>query len=80
MGCMFEYCSSLAYINLSNFKTQTVTNIFYMFNNCSSLTNINLSNFNTQNITDMRCMFYNSSSLKMKNAIVKDKNIIKKSK
>ena len=48
-----------------------------MFENCSSLTNINLSNFNTQNVTNMFYMFRDCSTLKIKNVIVKDKNIIK---
>ena len=54
---MFNGCSSLTNINLSNFKTHNVTNMRSMFNGCSSLTNINLSNFNTQNVTNMSYMF-----------------------
>ena len=60
---MFSGCSSLKYINLSNFNTQSVTNMSYTFSGCSSLKNINLSSFNTQSVTDMSFMFYNCSSL-----------------
>ena len=73
---MFNNCSSLININLSNFNTQKVTNMSDMFNNCSSLTNINLSNFNTQNVTNMLCMFNNCKSLKKNGVITNDKNIL----
>jgi len=62
-SCLFRDCSFLIKIDLSNFNTQNVTDMWGMFYNCSSLTNINLSNFNTQNVTDMGNMFYNCSSL-----------------
>ena len=61
---LFSECSSLISIDLSNFKTQNITNMDSMFYNCSSLENIDLSNFNTQNVTDMNFMFYGCSSLK----------------
>ena len=54
---MFFGCWSLTNIDLSNFNTQSVTNMYGMFGGCSSLTNINLSNFNTQNVTNMCAMF-----------------------
>ena len=72
---MFDNCSSLTTINLSNFNTQNVTNMSFMFYHCSSLTNINLSNFNTQNVTNMRDMFYNCYNLEKKNIITTDKQI-----
>ena len=56
---MFNGCSSLTNLNLSNFNTQNVTNMFCMFNGCSSLTNLNLSNFNTQNFIDMSAILKN---------------------
>ena len=61
--CLFRDCSFLVKIDLSNFNTQNVTDMWGMFYNCSSLTNIDLSNFNTQNVNDMGNMFYNCSSL-----------------
>ena len=38
---MFYNCSSLTYLNLSNFNTNNVNNMSYMFYNCSSLTSLN---------------------------------------
>ena len=60
---MFQGCSFLTNIDLSNLNTNNVTNMNGMFYGCSSLTNINLSNFNTNNVTNMGCMFYGCSSL-----------------
>ena len=60
---MFDGCSSLTNINLSNFNTQNVKDMSCMFYGCSSLTNINLSNFNTNNVKDMSHMFSGCSSL-----------------
>ena len=74
---MFDDCSSLTNINLSNFNTQNVTNMSYMFYDCYSLTNINLSNFNTQNVTDMSYIFSGCKSLKKENIITKDNKILK---
>ena len=37
MSAMFDGCSSLTNINLSNFNTNNVTNMSWMFNGCSSL-------------------------------------------
>ena len=64
MSFIFNKCSSLTNINLSNFNTQDVNNMGFMFCKCSSLTNINLSNFNTQNVIHMSWMFSGCSSLK----------------
>ena len=33
MNCLFNKCSSLTSLNLSNFNTNNVTNMEYMFNN-----------------------------------------------
>jgi len=60
---MFNGCSSLININLSNFNFDNVNNMSHMFKDCSSLTNINLSNFNTNNVTNMSFLFYKCSSL-----------------
>ena len=62
-SCLFYGCSSLTYIDLSNFKAQNVTNMVSMFRDCLILKNINLSNFNTQNVTDIGAMFYGCKSL-----------------
>ena len=60
---MFEDCSSLTSLNLSNFDTSKVTNMFKMFFFCSALTKLDLSNFNTSKVTDMTSMFISCSSL-----------------
>ena len=44
---MFEGCSSLKYLDLSDFNTKKVTNMSRMFDQCESLISLNLSNFNT---------------------------------
>ena len=44
-------------LDLSNFDTSKVTNMYAMFNGMSNLTTLNLSNFNTSNVTDMSYMF-----------------------
>ena len=61
---MFQDCTSLTSIDLSNFNTQYITSMNSMFYWCVSLTSINLFNINTQNITAMGYMFYGCSSLK----------------
>ena len=55
---MFNACSKLTSLNLSNFNTAEVTNMSYMFHNCKVLTSLNLSNFNTEKVTDMQGMFW----------------------
>ena len=54
---MFNGCSSLKELNLSNFNTNNVTDMEYMFYVCSSLKELNLSNFNTNNVINMSWMF-----------------------
>ena len=64
MYCMFDGCSSLKSIDLSNFDTSNVNNIGCIFYGCSSLTSVDLSNFNTSKATNMDSMFSGCSSLK----------------
>ena len=42
MSHMFYKCDSLANLNLSNFNTQNVTNIYNMSSLCKSLKKINI--------------------------------------
>ena len=63
MGFMFNRCSVLTSLNLSNFNTEKVTDMQGMFGECSDLTSLNLSNFNTEKVTNMNSMFYNCSDL-----------------
>ena len=62
-SCLFYGCSSLTYIDLSNFNAQNITNMVSMFRDCLNLKKINLSNFKSQNVTDIGAMFYGCKSL-----------------
>ena len=61
---IFDGCSKIIEINLSNFNTSQVTNMGYMFSRCSSLNSLDLSYFNTSQVTNMGYMFSCCSSLK----------------
>ena len=63
MLAMFDGCSSLTSLDLSNFNTGMVTNMNLMFNGCSGLTILDLSSFNTENVTTMVYMFGLCSAL-----------------
>jgi surface protein len=60
---MFNNCSNLTNLNISNFNTKNVANMSHMFSKCSNLTNLDLSNFNTENVNNMSNMFNNCSNL-----------------
>ena len=57
MRVMFNKCSKLSSLYLSNFNTNNAINIQGIFQLCSSLTSLDLSNFNTHYVTDMSYMF-----------------------
>ena len=50
-------------LDLSNFNTEKVTNMYHMFRGCYNLTNLNLCSFNTSKVTDMVGMFSNTPAL-----------------
>ena len=58
MQGMFNRCSSLTTLDLSNWDTSNVTNISWMFEYCGSLTELNISTFNTKKVEKMYSMFY----------------------
>ena len=60
---MFQGCTNLTAIDLSNFDTSNVTDMNYMFLECSSLESIDLSNWDTSKVTGMSRMFDGCSSL-----------------
>ena len=60
---MFYGCSSLISLNLSDFNTQSVTDISFMFYGCSSLTSIDLSNFLDNSIFSINRIFNGCSNL-----------------
>ena len=63
MSLMFQYCSSLASLDLTGFNTANVTDMSLMFIGCSSLASLDLTGFNTANVTTMEDMFNRCSSL-----------------
>ena len=63
MRCMFQNCSDLISLDLSNFDTSKVEDMHSMFEDCSNLTSLDVSNFNTSNAKDMSIMFYGCRSL-----------------
>ena len=56
-------CSNMFYncqvqeIDVSEFNTSNVTNMYQMFNGCKSLTSLDVSSFNTSKVTSMNGMF-----------------------
>ena len=63
MNGMFDGCSKLTSLDLSDFDTSKVTSMRAMFTNCYGLKTINLSNFDTSNVKNMGSMFYCCSNL-----------------
>ena len=63
MSYMFDGCSVLASIDVSNFNTSKVTDMSRMFSSCYALQTLNLSSFNTLNVTSMKDLFAGCSSL-----------------
>ena len=63
MDNMFNGCSALKSLDLTNFNTAKVTDMGNMFYGCSALTSLDLTNFNTAKVTDMGNMFYGCSAL-----------------
>ena len=63
MSFMFEGCSALKSLDLTNFNTANVTNMSNMFKGCSALTSLDLTNFNTAKVTNMGNMFNGCSAL-----------------
>ena len=60
---LFEGCSEIKEIDLSDFDTSEIENMAYMFSGCTSLVLLNLSNFNTSKVTSMGSMFYRCNKL-----------------
>ena len=63
MSHMFEGCSGLTSLDVSNFDTSNVTNFVQMFYKCSGLTSLDVSNFDTSSATNLATMFGNCYSL-----------------
>ena len=64
MNSMFKKCDSLENIDLSNFDTSNVENMFLMFYGCHKLKDIiGLDKLNTSNVTNMNGMFQECENL-----------------
>ena len=63
MDHMFNDCSALKSLDLTNFNTAKVTNMGNMFEGCSALTSLDLTKFNTAKVTNMSFMFNGCSAL-----------------
>ena len=57
MRWMFQNCSDLISLDLSNFDTSNVKCMNHMFCNCPYITSLDISSFDTSNVEDMRDMF-----------------------
>lgn len=55
---IFDGCTSLVSLDLTNWKTSNVTDIQYAFHNCSSLTNLKVNTWNVSNVTNFYNAFY----------------------
>ena len=64
MKGMFEGCSALKKLDLSNFNTEKVEDMSAMFADCQALTSLNLFTFNTAKVWTMIRMFAGCSALK----------------
>ena len=63
MDNMFNGCSALKSLDLTNFNTAKVTDMGNMFYGCSALTSLDLTNFNTAKVEFMYYMFEGCSAL-----------------
>jgi surface protein len=60
---MFLNCFSLAYLDISNFKTNNAISMDYMFSGCYSLITLDLSSMDIKDSIYIDGMFYNCYSL-----------------
>ena len=56
---MFFKCKKLIELDLFNFDTRNVDNMYGIFADCRGLEQIDLSSFNTNKVKDMKDMFTN---------------------
>ena len=63
MYAMFNGCTALFSVDVSNFDTSKVKNMSYTFNCCSLLTDLDLKSFDTSKVTNMNYMFNSCKAL-----------------
>ena len=61
---MFANCTSLVYVNFSNFDTSKATDMSSMFEGCTALPAISISGLDTSKVTNMESMFKGCSALR----------------
>ena len=64
---MFSYCKSLTFVNLSNFDTRNVEEMFSLFLDCDNLIGVDVSSFVTNNVIDIHLMFQGCPKLEFLN-------------
>ena len=69
---MFQGCSNLTSLDLSDFNTSKLNDVRAMFQGCSSLTAVDMSNFNLAKVTSLRRTF--KDCLKLKEINIGDTN------
>ena len=63
MSYMFQFCSRLTSLDITNFNTANVTDMSYMFHSCTKLKSLDVTNFNTAKVKNMIRMFSNCQAL-----------------
>lgn len=63
MSYMFQNCSRLTSLDITNFNTANVTDMSYMFHSCTKLKSLDVTNFNTAKVKNMIRMFSNCQAL-----------------
>ena len=63
ISATFRNCSSLKYVNVSDWDTSSVTTINQTFNSCKSLTSLDLSSWDTTNVASYYQTFNGCTSL-----------------
>ena len=61
---MFQDCTSLKELDISNLDTSKAANMNKMFYNCINLASIDISSFKTNKVNDMSYLFYGCTNLK----------------
>lgn len=53
MHGLFQYCTELVSVDLSEISTAGVTDMSYMFSRCQKLSALDVSNFDTSSVTNL---------------------------
>ena len=60
---LFNMCSNITKIDLSNFDSSNINDMSYMFYGCTSLISLDFNNFDTSTVVDFNSMFAGCTSL-----------------